>query len=114
MSQSPSHLALIRTLWVFGVRTGLGRVSIPFASGHSFEHVLEMTVASEDIVVSIPFASGHSFELHECCLAFASTKLRLNPLRIGALIRTEVADAKPRLVVVLVSQSPSHRGTHSN
>ncbi len=145
---------------------GCFRVSIPFASGHSFEHSITSAQSAINIKSQSPSHRGthsnptiqtnfvvpvgntelsqspshrgtHSNEFRKNVPwektrwsqspshrgthsnprpAFRSIGKRssLNPLRIGALIRTVWIFQQLPHGTTLGSQSPSHRGTHSN
>src|SRR5229473_1843680 len=90
-------------------------VSIAFASGHSFERLCRFSRSMGCFRVSIPFASGHSFE-HSITSAQSAINIKSqSPSHRGTHSNPTI---QTNFVVPVgnteLSQSPSHRGTHSN
>ena len=89
-----------------------GSVSIPFESGHSFQRRQDSCTKDHLCRVSIPFESGHSFQPRPqrlCSMHWLYTSQ--SPSNRGTL-SNEVNTLQPREAVQ--SQSPSNRGTLSN
>jgi hypothetical protein len=89
-----------------------GKVSIPFASGNSFQLTILVRQNLSLTTRLNPLRIGELIPTKTTYNSTAGTE-RLNPLRIGELIPT------PTLRLMWTrrassSQSPSHRGTHSN